>query len=161
MDPASAAIAFVGFAGSIAQLAAVAVASCQTLHSVYKNVANAPAKVDRLAKLLRKLELIATRMRDIDTQGLEEVLRKETDSFWKQDAAEMQKDLEQFRIRMSKLEHGFASKAVVPKHLIARLRVLFSEEETTEYERIFTAHVDTATFMLSVTTRYVRSLLSQ
>jgi hypothetical protein len=65
MDPASATVAFVGFAASLATVAAVVVDSSRTLHDVYKSVKNAPREIQRMdqkSKRLHKMILEVQRM---------------------------------------------------------------------------------------------------
>jgi len=154
MDPASAAVAFVGFSASVVQLSAVTLNSCQTLHHFYKGYSNAPANVDRLAKLLKRLELVASRLHNLDTPCIEGSIQHNVDQFWEQHAREMKDDLEQFRNLVVKLEKKLKVKSHTPKQVFARLRVVFSDEETTKWEQVLSAHIATATSMLSVMTRY-------
>jgi hypothetical protein len=93
MDPASATVAFVGFAASIAGLAGAAVQSCQALHTFCKGFTTAHQNVQRLSGLIKRLEIIMNRLQNIDTSRLKGRLDSDTERYWRQQAADMCTDL--------------------------------------------------------------------
>ncbi|KAK3071563.1 hypothetical protein LTR53_008402 [Teratosphaeriaceae sp. CCFEE 6253] len=152
MDPASAAVAVLGLAASVAQLTSMAIASCKTLHSFCRDTSDAPDNVDRLLRLLQKLELVTERLYPM-VASLGHSTGDGVTVFWQQHAVEMKRDIQVFRDKVAKLERGFRAKDRPLKTILARMRVVFSNDETARYERVFSSHVETATLMLSMTTR--------
>lgn len=153
MDPASAAIAFVGFAGSIVQITGAAIVSCHALQKFCRNIANANTNVSRLIRLLEKLEMISSQMQDIRPEDLQTAFKGELRAIWCTQSTEMEQDLRVFRERIEKLERSIKSKSRFARDVTGRLKTVFAEDETAKQERILATHVDTATFMLSLANR--------
>lgn len=153
MDPASATVALVGFAASIAGLAGTVFQSCQALHTFCKGLATAHQNVQRLSSLIKRLEIVTNQLQNIDTSRLKGRLDNETERYWRQQAADMRKDLYEFHEKVSKLENKFRARTFTSVDVTARLRVMFSNEETTRYERLFSSHIEAANLVLSILTK--------
>ncbi|TKA78351.1 hypothetical protein B0A49_01233 [Cryomyces minteri] len=64
----------------------------------------------------------------------------------------MKLDLEVFKKKVDELWGRFQKHSMSKRHIVARTRVFFSEDELAKYERMFSGHLDTATFMLNMLT---------
>ena len=153
MDPASATVALVGFAASIAGLAGAAAQSCQALQTFCKGLTTAQKNVQRLSDLIRRLEFITNQLQIIDTSRLKGRLDSDTEQYWRHQATQMCSDLHEFRDKVWKLENKFRAKTVTSMDLSARLLVVFSTDETTRYERLFSSHIEAANLVFSILTK--------
>lgn len=150
MAPASAGVAFVGFAGSIAALAVVTLDCCKTVHNVVRAVGHAPKNVERLVKLVKRLESFLGQLGHVNERLLNSNIEAGIEDYWIQHAAEMELDLSQFRLKVSELNEEFTKRSHSSKNTSARLKTFFSEDETSQYERRLRDHIGTATSMLTM-----------
>ena len=61
MDPASATVAFVGFAASLATLAGLVIESAKTIKEFCSKFESAPDDLERILATLQQLELLLTK----------------------------------------------------------------------------------------------------
>ncbi|MCJ1477115.1 hypothetical protein MMC13_005786 [Lambiella insularis] len=152
MDPASAGIAFVGFAASIATLAAVVVDSCQTLHDVCKSFREAPADIRRLYTKVLRLERMIQETKKIGEEFHGDPPPVDLQTFWNEIVIDVEKDFRILQEKITKLRASLENKSWSTKHFSARFRKFFADEEIKKLERIISYHLDTFQYMLSMLT---------
>ena len=147
MDPASAGIAFVGFAASLATLAAVVANSSKTLYNLRNKLKDAPEDVKRLVQDLKALETlleeIQTRLDEHGDAGLSQRLQE----LWADSAAQMQEDMEDFQTVIARLDRYLNGPTVSSKHIRSRIRHYFDEDAIAKYQRKISAHTETLTLI--------------
>jgi hypothetical protein len=155
MDPASATVAFVGFAASLATVAAVVVDSSRTLHDVYKSVKNAPREIQRMdqkSKRLHKMILEVQRMSEDLHDGEPPPFIHE---FWLEHAGEIHHDFVVFKKKIENLHAGISKNTSKRKHIIMRIQTFFSEREVRKYEEQLSEHMQTIGILLNMLSQYV------
>ncbi|KAL8851088.1 MAG: hypothetical protein Q9221_003984 [Calogaya cf. arnoldii] len=154
MDPASAAVAFVGFAGSIAALAAVVTESCKTLKNVWHIMKDGPQDTRRLFKRLKRLETIILEIKRVGEESTDETFRRGFQQCWIDNVEDMREDFSALQSKILKLEGFLTAKRFSRKHLCAQIRKLFSNEDIAKYEHILSGHMETFNMMLNLHSRY-------
>lgn len=150
MDPASATVAFIGFAASIATLAAVVIDSAKTLRNLTVGLSDAPTEVLRLAKKIDRLERIIVEVKKTGEGLKDDASSASLDAYWQEHALEMQKDFMTLQSKIAALSSNFDRKSPSSKRLWARFRVIFSEQDILKYNRIIGEHTDILNFILSM-----------
>ncbi|KAL9119408.1 MAG: hypothetical protein Q9187_004038 [Circinaria calcarea] len=147
MDPASAGIALVGFAASLATLAAVVANSCKTLYNLRNKLRDAPEEVRKLIesiKVLEKLlEEIQARLAEHKDADLSQCLQE----LWADSAAQMQEDMEDFQTVVTKLDRYLNGPKVSSKLVRLRIRRYFDEDTIAKFQRKISAHTETLTLI--------------
>lgn len=150
MDPASAAVAFVGFAGSIAALAGVVTESCKMLNNVWHILKDGPQDTRRLFKRLKRLETIILEIRRVGEGSTDEAFRAGFQRSWIDNVEDMREDFFALQAKILKLEGLLIAKRFSRKHLCAQVRKLFSNEDIEKYEHILSGHMETFNMMLNL-----------
>ncbi|KAK3169287.1 hypothetical protein OEA41_008670 [Lepraria neglecta] len=150
MDPASAPVASVGFAGSIATLAATVVNSYRFLSNIYVSFKDAPEDIHRLLRKLQKLENIISEIRKTGDNIDQDAALDGSYQTWAEDLSEMENDLNTFKHKVSKVEAIVSTKAFSRKGASSRVRKFVSKDEITKYEGILSNHVETFSLILSL-----------
>ena len=161
MDPASAAVAFVGFAGSIAALAAVVVESCKTLNNVWHSLKEAPESTRRLFQKLKRLEKIILeiqRVGELKDGGPTQSLDQHS---WLENVTEMMDDFSLLKSKILKLEGNLSGKKISRKYLGALVRKIFSDEDIARFERVISGHMETFNMMLALHSQSVISIYTK
>lgn len=153
MDPASAAVAFVGFAASIATLSAVVANSCKTIHNVWHSFKDAPQDVHRLIKKMKRLEKVISEIERNVVQFGEDPSSLDSQQCWVDQIKEMVDDFAIFDDKINNLK-ALTAKTSAKKHLWARARKFLSEDDILKYERILSDHLQTFNLMYGLQTRY-------
>lgn len=154
MDPASAAVAFVGFAASIASLSAVVVNSCKTMHNVWHSLKDAPQDVRRLLRKMKTLEKVILEIGTAAVQFSNDPSRQYSQQHWVDHIEEMVDDWTILGDKISKLQANLTAKTSSGKHLRARVRKFFSEDDILKFENILSGHLQIFIVMCSVQSRY-------
>lgn len=160
MDPASAAIAVVGFAASIATLSAVVVDSCKTIHNVWQSLKDAPEDIHRLLKRMEILEQVILDMGIVAVQFSNDPSRLDSQQCWVKHIEEMVHDWTILHGKINKLQANLTTKASSGKNMRARVRKFFSEDDILKYENILSSHLQIFIAMCSVQSRYGDNSLS-
>jgi hypothetical protein len=119
MDPASAAVAAVGFAGSLVALLAVAIETTRGVYSLWGKLKEASSDARRLLGVMRTLDLLVDKIKgfnevDASSQGMQD--------FWGARAELMLQDLEGLNGIVKKLGESGQGKTYSKKHLRKRIR---------------------------------------
>lgn len=154
MDPASAAVAFVGFTASIASLSAVVATSCKTIHNVWHSLKDAPQDVCRLARKMKRLEKVILEIERVVVQFGEDPSLLDSQQYWVDQIEEMVDDFAILDDKINNLQACLAAKTPAKKHLWARARKFLSEDDILKYERILSDHLQTFNVMYSLQARY-------
>lgn len=158
MDPASAAIAVVGFAASIATLSAVVVDSCKTIHNVWHSLKDAPEEIHRLIKRMEILEQVILEMGTVSVKSSKDPSRLDSQQCWLKQIEEMVHDWTILHGKINKLQAKLTAKTSSGKNMRARVRKFFSEDDILKYENILSSHLQIVIVMRSMQSRYGDSL---
>ena len=150
MDPASAAVAFVGFAGSIAALAGVVVESCKTLNDLWHLLREAPQDTQRLFKRLKRLAIIILEVRRVGEELRDDIVGIESSRSWLGSVEDMLHNFNILKSKIMRLEGNLCAKPISKKRLCGTIQRIFSHEDIVKYERILSSHTETFTIMLAL-----------
>lgn len=154
MDPASAAVAFVGFAASIVTLSAVVANSCKTIHNVWHSLKDAPKDVRRLIRKMKRLAKVISEIERVVVQFGEDPSLLGSQQYWVDQIEEMVDDFAVLDNKITNLQADLTAKTSAKKHLWARARKILSEDDILKYERIISDHLQTFNVMYGVQARY-------
>ncbi|KAF2114230.1 hypothetical protein BDV96DRAFT_633020, partial [Lophiotrema nucula] len=150
MDPASATVAFVGFAASITTLTATLFNSCKTLRDLCHDLGNAPQDLHRLLRNVQILERMVIQVKQTGTEIVSDESMAHLDAYWKNNATDMETDLQGFHQKVSKLQSGLDKPSVTSKHVRARFYKVFTESDIAHYERLLSQHLDIFTVLYTI-----------
>ncbi|KAL5389245.1 hypothetical protein DPSP01_002558 [Paraphaeosphaeria sporulosa] len=150
MDPASATVAFVGFAASITTLAAVLFQSCKTLRDLCHDLHNAPQDLHRLLRNAQTLEKVVLQVKRTGAEIANEESMEHIDAYWMNNVKDMERDLEVFNKKVSKLQKSLEKPSITSLQVKARFYKVFSESDIEQYERQLSQHRDTFTMLYSM-----------
>lgn len=159
MDPASAAVAFVGFTASIFTLSGLVANSCKTIHNVWHSLKDAPEDVSRLIRKMRILERVISEIERVVVQLGEDPSLLGSQQYWVDQIEEMVNDFTILDNKINNLQADLIAKRSVKKYLWARARKFLSEDDILKYERILSDHLQTFNVMYGVHARYGDSSL--
>lgn len=153
MDPASAAIAFVGFAASITTLAAVVLNSCRTLRDLCRDIQDAPQDLQRLFGHVQNLERIVIEVQRTGADIASDASIARLNAFWVDNAMYMETDLQRFNEKLCKLFEGLQRRSLTSKSLRARLYKVFSNDDILHWERVLAQHLNTFALLYNIVLR--------
>lgn len=153
MDPASAAVAFVGFAASIASLSAVVVNSCKTIHNLWHSIKGAPQDVCRLLRKMKRLEKVILEIQTAVARFGEDPSLLDPQQYWVDQIEDMLDDFAILEDKINNLQADLTAKKYSKKHLWARARKFLSEDDILKYERILSDHLQTFNVMYCLQSR--------
>ena len=148
MDPASAAVAFVGFSASIASLSALILDSCNKIHSTAQSLKNAPDHIRRLFGKVKRLHRVISEIEKIGNDLGDEPLGTDVQRDWMNIATMMRADLMALEGKISKLQRSLDGKSSSKVHMSVRVRMFFSTEEVDRYENLLSDHLETINLFL-------------
>ena len=150
MDPASAAVAFVGFSASIASLSALILDSCNKIHSTARSLKDAPNHIRRLFGKVKRLHRVISEIEKIGNEIGDEPLDTDIQRDWTEITTIMRADLMALDEKISKLQRSLDGKSLSKVHMSVRVRMFFSAEEVDRYENILSDHLETINFFLCI-----------
>ena len=164
MDPASAGVAFVGFAASLATLAAVVANNSQKIHDLWLTYKDAPRELNRLKRTVETLEVLVTEIARRSTDVPISRLPNHLAQLWTKRASDMRHDLEGLQKEVESITRlidasppSTGSNAVrsdagpmAKLRLRARVRMYFGESTMAKYESLLSTHIDTFTLVQSM-----------
>lgn len=153
MDPASAAVAFVGFAASIASLSALILDSCNKIHSTAQSLRNAPSHIRRLFGKIERLHRVIAEIEKIGNEIGDEHLGTDVQRDWMNIATIMRADLMALEGKISKLQRSLDGKSLSKVHMSVRVHMFFSAEEVDRYENLLSDHLETINLFLCMLSR--------
>ena len=153
MDPASAAVAFVGFSASIATLSALILDSCNKIHSTAQSLKNAPDHIRRLFGKVKRLHRVISELEKIGNEMGDEDWGTNVQRDWMNIASIMRADLMALEERTSKLQRSLDGKSLSKINMSVRVRMFFSAEEVDKYENRFSDHLETINVFLCMVSK--------
>lgn len=152
MEPASATVAFVGFAASLVTLASIVANGSKSAASLYKSLKEAPDDVKRLLDNARNFEHlfveIERKSREYSDAG--RLLPAHLQQFWDDRITQMEIDFARLRDLLEGLERSLAGQSLSRTPLRARIKKYFSENTISTYEKILSDHRETLTLFFSI-----------
>lgn len=148
MDPASAAVAFVGVSASIASLSAITLNSCNKIHNIAQSLKNAPHHIRRLFGKVERLHRVVSEIEKIGNEIGDEPLGVDVQRDWTSIATIMKTDLMTLEGKITKLHRGLDGKSLSRLHMSVRIRMFFSAEEVEKYENLLSDHLETINLLL-------------
>ena len=157
MDPASAAVAFIGVAASLTTLAALVIDGSKTLLNVHRKVKNAPEDIRRLCRQLNAFQCLLYEAQDL----VRDLVRDHGPDYAPSDVGtvfattfeHMLDDLRDFKDTVQKLKSLMAHSTSSKDLFVLRVRHIFKEDGVREYQRLICSHVATLTLLLEILTR--------
>ncbi len=159
MDPASAGIAFVGFAASLATLAAVIANSSKTLYNLRNKLKDAPED-SRI--LIASFKLFEDLLEEIQAQLQEHgdvAGSQRLQKLWVDSEAQMLEDMEGFKVVVDRLDSLLNGPTLSSKRMRFRIRTYFDEDTIAKYQRKMSTHIKTLTLIQSFMSEYVSTYL--
>ncbi len=153
MDPMSASVAFVGFAASLATLAALVVDSSRTLYNIRRKLKNAPEDIRRLSRQLTEFECLLLEVQERMRDHRVEYAASGIEMLFATAVNNMGKDMGDFGCTVQRLKGSLSAPASPRKLLGLRIRHILQEERVQEYQRLIASHIGTLTLLLEMVTR--------
>lgn len=154
MDPASATVAFVGFAASLTTLAGLLIQSAQTIEDLCRKFKHAPDDLKRFCAALKQLELLLELLKDRTSQYANGHLPVDFLRFWHDNASQMEKDYHKLHTLIFKLQRCFDKYSVSKRNVTARVRMFFSSTDILELDKRLSGHVEKFNLALSLINEY-------
>lgn len=153
MDPASAAVAFIGVAASLATLAALVIDGSKTLFNVHRKIENAPQDIRRLCRQLNTFQCLLYEAQDLVRDDGPACAASNMGTVFAMAIEHMLDDLRGFKDTVQRLK-GLASHSTSSKDLfLLRVRHILKEDGVREYQRLICSHIATLTLLLETLTR--------
>lgn len=153
MDPASAAVAFIGVAASLTTLAALVIDSSKTLFNVHRKVKNAPEDIRNLCRQLNAFQCLLYEAQDLVRDHGPAYAASAAGTEFAKAIEHMLNDLRGFKDTVQNLK-GLMSHSTSSKDLfVLRVRHILKEDGVREYQRLICSHVATLTLLLEILTR--------
>ncbi|EON69156.1 hypothetical protein W97_08342 [Coniosporium apollinis CBS 100218] len=146
MDPATAGVAFVGFAASLTTLLSLAVMSAQTLYSLREKLKSAPTEVRWLEQ---SLKIYANLLKEIQTQHANAVKSGSVclEELWKSSMVQMQDDFTGLEITVKRLHRLLSEGGLSQMAIRLRIRHVFDEETAAKHRAKVLSHIQTLTLL--------------
>jgi len=155
LDPASATVAFVGFAASIAALIAVISDSAQTVHTLYYNLRDAPEELSDLKRIVEGNEALLKNIFIVGQRYETGGIPRDLYECWDKAAKHVLEDLQKFKIEIDKIFNVFNASSYSKRHLRRRIRQLFSAHAIEGHCKKLLAHKVDLNVILSLMQKYV------
>lgn len=153
MDPASAAVAFIGVAASLTTLAALVIDGSTILFNVHRKVKHAPEGIRRLCRQLNAFQCLLDEAQHLVRDHGPNHAAADLGTVFAMAIEHMLDDLRDFKDTIQKLK-GLMSHSTSSKDLfVLRVRHIFKEDGVREYQRLICSHVATLTLLLEILTR--------
>ena len=153
MDPASAAVAFIGVAASLTTLAALVIDGSKTILKAHRKVKNAPEDIRRLCRQLNAFQCLLYEAQDLVRDHGPDHAASDVGTVFATAIEHMLNDLRDFKDTVQKLK-GLMSHSTSSRDLfVLRVRHILKEDGVREYQRLMCSHVATLTLLLEIMTR--------
>ena len=154
MDPASAAVASVGFAASLATLVAVVVDSTKTLYNLQSQLRNAPENAQRLYRQLQFLEQLLRQIEAKSASLEAQNVPQELQEIWKSIVGELERDMNNFRNGASKLLQQLKVPSLSTKMVRLRIKTFLREDGVEKFAHRITLQQETLKLVLLLIDEY-------
>jgi Zn-dependent oligopeptidase len=159
MDPASATVAFVGFAASLATLVGLVIESAKTINDFCNKFERAPKDLQRFQSIVKQSNSLLTLLKDQTSQYADGDLPQNLLEYWLENVVQMQTDYEALKKIALKLQGHFGLVSTSKKHVRARIHHFFCSGEILELETRLSAHVAKFHLALTMIAQYVTTVL--
>ena len=153
MDPASAAVAFIGVAASLTTLAALVIDGSKTLLKVHGKVKNAPEDIRRLCRQLDVFQCLLHEAQVLVRDHGPLYATSDVGTVFARAIEHMLNDLGEFNDTVQKLKALMSQPKSAKDLLVLRVRYIIKEDRVREYKRRICSHVATLTAQLEILTR--------
>jgi len=141
MDPASATVAFVGFAASLAALVGLVIESAQTNNGFCSKFERAPKELQRFQLAVKQSNCLLALLKDQTNQYADEDLPQDLRDYWLENVVQMHTDYEALEKLALKLQRQFDLSSASKKYIRARIHHFFCSDEISELEARLSATV--------------------
>jgi len=150
MDPASASVALVGFAASLATLAALVIDTSTTIYNAQRRFKSAPDDINGLLIQLREFKCLLDEVRRHvqDHQG--PYGSPAIGALIANTADRMHTDMATFKSVMERLNAVLAVPASPRRILALRIRYILQESVVQEHQRLISSHMGVLTVLLEM-----------
>jgi hypothetical protein len=155
MDPASAAVAFVGFAASLTTLAGLVIESAKTISELCNKLKHAPDDLKHFLANLKQYELLLSMLKDLVSEYSADELPPQLKQFWLDNAIYMKKDYDILYSLTQKLEFKLDGKTASTKHFRARFLCFFRSGEMRDFGSRLPDHILKFNIALSMINEWV------
>ena len=153
MDPASAAVAFIGVAASLTTLAALVIDSSKTLLHVRHKFKNVPEDIRRLCERLDVFQCLLYEAQGLVRDHGPDYAASDVGTVFAAAIEHMIQDMRDFKDTVQKLK-GLTSQSTSSKNLfVSHVRHILKEDCVREYEGLISSHVATLTLQLEILIR--------
>lgn len=155
MDPASATVAFVGFAASLATLVGLVIESTKTINNFCSKFERAPKELQRFQSTVKQSNCLLALLKEQTSQHADEDLPQNLREYWLENVVQMYTDYKALEKIALKLQGQFDLFSASKKHVRARVRHFFCSDEISELETRLSAHVAKFHLALTMIAQYV------
>jgi len=147
MDPASAAVAFVGFAASVAALCGLVIEGSRTLYELQDKARNAPDELRKLYTTLKCLEsmLLEIQRRSLDLDNLSVSI--EFRESWKATVSLLETAMESLQEWLSQRFGSLDLERFGRKKLPQRMMLFFADKKLEAFRRSIDEHISRLGFL--------------
>ena len=149
MDPASAAVAFVGFAASVLGLAGAAAEGSRALHNLWRKLKDAPRDSKRLLVVVGTLEGLVKVIEQQDGHSFVHNLPSDLRKVWNELSLQMIEDFSNLKEDVGRLEKALLAPSISKKYVRMRLIKFFIDDGIQKYYTHFLEHVQTLQVILA------------
>lgn len=153
MDPASAAVAFIGVAASLTTLAALVIDGSKTLFNVHRKVKNAPEDIRRLCTQLDAFQCLLYEAQDLVRDDGLDSAAPDVRTVFATAIEHMLDDLRGFKATVQKLKGLMSHSTSSTDLFVLRVRHILKEDGIRDYQRLINSHIATLTLLLESSTR--------
>ena len=153
MDPASAAVAFIGVAASLTTLAALVIDSSKTLFNVHRKFKNAPEDIGRLCRQLNAFQCLLYEAQDLVEDDGSDYAASAAGTVFATAIGHMLDDLRGFKDIVHKLKCLMSHSTSSTDLFVLRVRKILKEDGVRDYQRLICSHIATLTLLLEISTR--------
>lgn len=154
MDPASAAVAVVGFSASLATLVGLVINCSRTLYDLQRNLREAPEGILRLQHDLRSLQALLTEIQCRVRKHGEASVPRDFRGLWGSVSTQMERDIAVFMATVS--THSTQLGTPIRKRIPIRIRHIFDENTVEAFRRRISRHIE----ILSIAQGFIIELVS-
>lgn len=153
MDPASASVAFVGFAASLTTLLALVLDTSTTIYNAQRKFRHAPEDIKRLLTQLVQLEHLLHEVRQQiqdhpDQGGAPGVIALLTSA-----TQHLHADMLSFKRVTQKLNAILYAPPARKKLLVLRIRLILQTSTVQEYQHLISSHIEVLTLLFGMLNR--------
>ena len=153
MDPASAAVAFIGVAASLTTLAALVMDSSKTLFNARRKFKSTPEDIKRLCWQLNIFHCLLCEAQNLVRDHGPNYAASDAGTVFATAIEHMLDDLCDFKDNVQKLNDLMSHSMSTRDFVVLRIRHILKEDGVREYQRLISSHVATLTLLLKTLTR--------